>query len=472
MNAEEKKFNPTNWIGWIKENFWVPELKGPILLAEYQQAALDQILSQDENGLWPYSLVLWGDIKKSIKSTIAAAVIMATAWHVDDAEIYIVANDMKQADSRVAHYFRRSLQLNPLLKDSHRQRGYRTTFGHNRSFVEAIPIDPSGEAGSNADLIVFSELWGAHQDAQNRMWTEMSLSPTKFGKSMVWVETYAGYRDISLLLYSLYEMGIKGAKVFPDKDWEMFHDLAGRMFTMWNTRPRLPWQTKEYYQAEHVRLRDEQEFDRIHGNKWMSSTDTFLPEAVILSCYDPNLPPVDKTAPMIVALDAAVSNDTFAMVGVQRHPTIENHTRTAFVQVWKAPAGGKIDFVGTPDNMGPELRLEWLVENFNVAEATYDPSQLEDMAGRVNKKNRVWMKAFNQGEKRLMADSAIQKRFLGKMIHHSNEGDLVEHLKNADAQKELKEERTIRIVKKNPDRKIDAAVALSMADYENMRLNL
>lgn len=472
LSAELKKFNPTDQVAWIKENFWVPELKGPILLADYQDASLKNILTPNTEGLLPYSLVLWGDIKKSIKSSIAASVVMSTAWHKDDAEIYIVANDIKQADSRVAHYFRRSLELNPLLRGSHRQRGYRTTFGHNRSFVEAIPIDPSGEAGSNADLIVWSELWGAHQDAQKRMWTEMTLSPTKFGQSMRWVESYAGYKDVSLLLYSLYEAGVKGEKVFPETDWEIYHDLIGRMFCMWNTRPRLPWQTPEYYASEVTGLQDDNEFNRIHRNLWISSVDAFITEIAWNACLDPALPPVDPRAPMVIAMDAAVSNDTFAMVGSQRHPTIPDHSRVSFVKVWHAPAQGKIDFQGTPEHRGPELELDWLMENFNIVEATYDPMQLEDMAGRVNKKNRVWMKPFEQTQKRLISDSALQKRVLNRMIHHSGERDLKEHILNADAQKEVKEERTIRIVKKNPNRKIDAAVALSMADYECMRLNL
>ncbi len=30
-------------------------------------------------------------------------------------------------------------------------------------------------AGGNADAVCFSELWGAHQEAQQRMWTEQTL---------------------------------------------------------------------------------------------------------------------------------------------------------------------------------------------------------------------------------------------------------------------------------------------------------
>lgn len=457
---------------WIKENFWVPELKGPIQLADYQERSLNQILTPGEDGLLPYSFVLWSDIKKSIKSTIAAAVVMTTAWHTDDAEIYIVANDIKQADSRVAHYFRRSLELNPILKGSVKQKGYRTTFPHNRAFVEAVPIDPSGEAGSNADLIVFSELWGAHEEAKKRMWSEMTLSPTKFGKSMRWVESYAGYMDVSVLLYSLYEQGIKGDRVFPDTDWEIFENREARTFCLWNTRPRLPWQTQAYYRSEQASLQDDNEFNRMHRNQWISSTDTFVTAETVESCVDPEIPPLDPKTPIIVALDAAVSNDTFALVAQSRHPSIEDDTMTRHVKVWKAPHGGKIDFQGTPENRGPELELLWLVEHYNVVMCAYDPSQLEDMAGRLNRRSIVWMFAFEQGARRLRADSSLQKRLLNKRIHLLNDEDLKQHIRNADAKKETQEERTIRIVKKTAALKIDAAVALSMADYECRRLNL
>lgn len=410
-------------------------------------------------------------------STIAAAVVSYIANTHEYAENYIIANDLKQADSRVAHYFRRSLDLNPDFRGQYRNRGYRTTF-NNHSFVEAIPIDPSGEAGSNADLIVTSELWGAHEDAKQRMWSEMTLSPTKFGKSMRWVESYAGYTGQSELLWSLYETGVKnGEPAFPDTDIEAYINKDARMFCLWNTKPRLPWQTPEYYASEMAVITSEQEFNRIHRNQWASPQEVFIPAEWWDACFDPKMPELKQShgrpnTPIVLALDAGVSDDNFGIVGVSRHPDLPEDTCQRLARRWTPPKGGKIDFVGTEENPGPEIYVERLCQQYNIVEITYDPYQLEDFAGRMRRKGIAWFKPFDQGAKRAIADSAYRSRIRDRRIHHSGDPILREHVLNADAKKDTSGEKQIRLVKRAENMKIDLAVAHSMADYEAMRLNL
>ena len=176
----------------------------------------------------------------------------------------MVANDLKQADSRVAKYIRRSIILNPRTNPKnnrdYRLHGYTITLP-NGSVIEAIPIDPSGEAGSNADQITWSELWGANDKAKANMWAEMTLSPTKEGQSFRWVESYAGFAEEAELLYSLYELGVKqGEQLWPDRLYdvtggspaplELYVNRSARMLCLWNTLPRNPWQTKRYYESE------------------------------------------------------------------------------------------------------------------------------------------------------------------------------------------------------------------------------
>lgn len=136
---------------------------------DYHKDVMREALSRDENGLYKYSIILWSDIKKSIKSTVAASVNLWGTEFSEWGERYIVANDLKQAFSRVYYYIDRAIKLNPKLTKKYSTRGYRIASA-NGSFMEAIPIDPSGEAGSNADMITFSELWGANQKAQQTMW--------------------------------------------------------------------------------------------------------------------------------------------------------------------------------------------------------------------------------------------------------------------------------------------------------------
>lgn len=181
--SEEKR----DLVTWIKRNFYIPEtkndptLKGRIGLQPYQEDVLREALSTDENGLFKYSIIVWSDIKKSAKSSICAAVNLARAWHTEYGEFYLVGNDLKQADSRVAMYLRRAIQLNPTMNKKVRTPGYKIILPSG-TFIEAIPIDPSGEAGGNADQISWSELWGSNESAKQNMWAEQTIPPGKYGK--------------------------------------------------------------------------------------------------------------------------------------------------------------------------------------------------------------------------------------------------------------------------------------------------
>lgn len=476
-------------VDWIEREFRIPETKndpvvrGRIQLMEYQKDAIREALSRDEKGNYKYSLIVWSDIKKSAKSTIAAAVNLYRAHWTDWGEFYVIANDLKQADSRVNYYLRRAISMNPRIDKKYRRLGYRTT-APTGSFIEAIPIDPSGEAGSNADQVTFSELWGANEDAKQTMWAEMTLSPTKFGKSFRWVESYAGFQEESELLFGLYDMGVRqGRQLWPERLYEvtdgdpspleLFVNEEARMLCLWNTQPRCPWQTKEYYASEEKVLTPNQ-FLRMHRNQWVSSEETFVPMEWWDACMrsDTEWPAFEKKRhPQIIALDAAVSDDTFGLWMGCRHPEKQGEVLTTYAQRWKPVQGHKVDFVGTEDNPGPELTLRRLVKEYNVIQVAYDPYQLHDMATRLKRQGIAWFRPFSQGADRLTADSQLRTLIRERRMWHRGHPDLREHVSNANAKVD-DEDRRVRIVKRLEKLKIDLCVAMSMGSYEVMRLNI
>lgn len=449
---------------------------------DYHKDVIREALSRDENGLYKYSIIVWSDIKKSIKSTIAGAINLWGTEFSEFGERYIVANDLKQAFSRVYYYIDRAIKLNPKLTKKYSTRGYRIN-SPNGSFMEAIPIDPSGEAGSNADMITFSELWGANQKAQQTMWAEMTLSPTKFGKSFRWVESYAGEVGSADLLYSLYELGVKqGHLLWPDRLYpvtdgeptplELYVNEGARMLCLWNTQPRCPWQTKSYYASESAVLLPNQ-FNRMHRNQWVSSSDTFVPIEWWRACKrsPEEWPEFPKNHSMIIAMDAGVSDDNFGITMGCRHPKLPDQVLITFSQKWIPPKNGKIDFQGTPENPGPELVLEKLIKENNVVEVTYDAYQLHDLATRMSKRGAAWFKSFSQGSDRLVADNQYRNMIRDRRIWHRGEPDLEEHMQNADGQQD-DQDRKIRIVKRADALKVDLTVCGSMMTHELMRLNL
>ena len=490
MGEESRKLEEKrDLVTWIKRNFYIPEtkndpkLRGRIGLEPYQEDALREALSTDENGNFKYSIIVWSDIKKSAKSTIAAAMNLARAWHTEYGEFFIVANDLKQADSRVAHYLRRAVQLNPKMSKLVKTPGYRINLPSG-SFIEAIPIDPTGEAGGNADQVTWSELLGSNEKAKQDMWAEQTIPPNKYGRAFRWIESYAGFVGESTLLYSLYQLGVKqGRLLWPDKLYpvtdgaptplELYVNDEAGMLCLWNTQPRCPWQTKNYYSAEQQILTPNQ-FLRIHRNQWVSSTETFLPMEWLYACRRTNAewPQVDKKRhPMVIAMDAGVSSDNFGLSLQFRHPTQTEDVCIERVRKWEPQPGHKLDFQGTEEEPGPERVLRQWIKEFNIIQVCYDPYQLHDMATRLRREGLAWFKEFSQGQDRLIADSQLKNLIRDQRFWYRGEPDLEEHIQNADAKVDS-EDQKIRIVKRAEQLKVDLAVCASMGSHEVLRLNL
>jgi phage terminase large subunit-like protein len=453
-------------IAWIEQNFYIPELNGPIQLMPYHKAVLREAFSKDEAGNFKYNLVVWGDIKKSIKSSIAAANALYRGYHLEWGSIKIIANDLKQADSRVAFYLRRAIEMNPGLNGI-KQTGYKTVFP-NHTTIEAIPIDPSGEAGGNDDLIVFSELWAAKHKAMEQMWTEMTLSPTKFGRSQRWIETYAGFSGESPILERLYERGIKGEHLdLSYTDSSGFNDLTGLevyatdgLLMLWNTVPRCPWQTQAYYDEEEATLLPT-EFVRVHRNQWASSTSKFVERIWWDACYEP-LPPLTKDQPAILAVDASKGSedqkyiaDCFAVVMVTRHPSNSDYAAIRYCGIWQAERGKLLDYEPIEDE------IKRLCSEFSIVELAYDPHQLHDMMTRLKREGVANTKEFNQGAPRLKSDRQLRDIIINRRIAHDGNPLLTQHIDNANVVSHGEE--GIRLIKRQDTLKIDAAVALSMA---------
>ncbi len=467
-------------IDWITDNFYIPERKDEtppaISLAPYQVAALKEAHRKDADGKFIYNVVVWSDIKKSAKSSIAAAVAMYRALQMPWGNIKVIANDLKQADSRVAYYFRRALELNPKYEKgrNYRQSGYKITF-NNHTQVEAIPIDPGGEAGGNDDLIIFSELWAARHKAMEQMWTEMTLSPNKFGYSQRWVETYAGYSGESPILEQLYNRGVvEGQRL--DLSHYVGVDLSnlevyanGDLLCLWNTTPRLEWQTQAYYASEEAVLLPS-EFLRIHRNQWMSSVEKFVEMVWWDQCHQP-LPPLKKNESMVLGVDAAKGSessrpaDCFSIVGVTRKPGETTHVAVRYCGIWQAQKEQLLDYAPI------EQELRRLCAEYSVIEVAYDSYQLHSMMTRLrNDGVSARFKEFSQASPRLIADKQLRDLIIDKRIAHDNNPLLKQHIDHANIKNHGED--GIRIIKRSPDKKVDAAVALSMAASRILYYNL
>lgn len=252
----------------------------------------------------------------------------------------------------------------------------------------------------------------------------------------------------------------------------------------------------------------------------------YIPVGVWDACFDPLLAPlyhmeddrlVATRDPLILALDAAVTQDCFAGVLASRHPDHEppchrTHDDPAIrgVKVWRPEdfPGHEIDFDvaegwvraicqgGCPGDNAHEAHprypagqgtpTKWTKQEdclacqagvelppLNVIRVVYDRTQLMNMVQRCNN-DGVWQssKMFDQGAARVAADSGMYSLAIQHRLAHNGDETMRDHIKNARAKLQPNEDSKMRIVKKDDKRKIDAAVAASMAVEEVLRLYL
>lgn len=482
---------------WIEKHFYVPDPRdpvtgetlppGPLRLAEHQKRIIDEALSRDKYGRLKYSTVVYSAPKKSGKSAITSAVVLYVAHQNSNAFVACLANDGKQSADRlygpIYTCFRLHRQLGGIFKDVQPNK-IETTLP-NYTTIEAVPCDAAGEAGAQPILTAWSEVWGFESDSKKRLFSELTVPPTLYGKAMRWIESYAGYVGKSELLENLYIMGFLEGEPHPD-----FSDLQGKlgsvvrvneaagMFVYWDTEPRMPWQVAEYYEKEAAILKPT-EFRRIHGNEWVSPMSSFVEDTWWDACHDARLPALqdgDRT-PVVVGIDMAVSRDCAALVAVTRDPFFSD-TKVAVraVRIFNPKKFGGI--IDQEDMIRPVIE-DW-ARRWNVVCWVYDPHEMAKLAQDLVRAGLGWFKPFGQTNPRAVSDKQLYDMIVHRQISWNKDttmGDvgargssgetLYKHITQAGA---ATNNESYRLEKLSSNTKIDAAVALSQAAFVAMKL--
>lgn len=474
-------------VEWLEEHYYVDRPRdmqtaailpvGPIRLADYQKRVLREAFRRDADGKLVYSTVVWSEPKKSGKTAIAGGAGLYMAHHTDASYVYCLANDGKQSKDRIFHAMARCFQLHQFHNGIYKE--FKVVWNPPKlkfpsgSQVEAIPCDAAGEAGAEPLMTIWSEMWGFQQTHKERLWTEMTIPPTLYGYAMRWVESYAGYEDESTTLWMLYNAGVNNGERHPAfPNLPVYVNKASNQLTFWSEEPRMPWQTKDYY-ANEATLLTPNEFQRVHRNQWVTATTSLFDDDTHWDkCEDASvalpLKPGDMT-PVVFAIDASVSGDCCAIVGVTRHPDDEwdaeiRRVVERYVGVWYPPKGGKIDHTSTIQKAIVEL-----CSLYNVYRVVYDPYQLHKMCTDLKNAGVANFKEFSQHGRRLAADKQLYDMLVHQQYFHGGNPEAKQHMRNTAAKAEGKH---IRFVKKSSGRPIDLMVATSMATDECLRLNV
>lgn len=449
-----KPYDGDDVVEFINREMVIPETGKPLELHPEHADVLHEMSQRDANGLLKYSLWLFGAPKKTGKTAVAAGVALWQAMHEPHGEVYIIGNDLKQADNRMAQAIRYAINHNP--RFARRARIVKNTiYLENETKIESIPVDPKGEAGMNPTGLFWTEAWGAMGNKPELLWSEAALSPTRKGHSFKFVESYAGFEGQSTVLERLYNNIIKEGVKHPNIP-EVYS--KGTMVGYWCTRRIMEWQLNnpEYY-AQEATDKTPQEYARIHGNEWSTSSQAFVPSQWWEACQVASVPDLGRRG-VVMGVDAAVENDCFAVVLVS---TANGKVQVRYCKVW-TPDGGQIQFSEVEDE------IKRLFKAYNVIEVAYDPYQMASTAQRLA--DFAFWKEFTQGAPRLIADKMLYDKIQAREIEYAGEfPELKQHILNADRKPA---EDKLRIIKRNANLKIDACVALSMCVNRAMYYNL
>lgn len=464
---------PPDIVIWGQENFIDPVLKKKLILFSHQIRLLRKIFQM----IWEGSIttVVWSEIKKSGKTTVAGLVGAYWATFLEPPnEIISIANDKEQAKGRIYDAMVPTLEklgwdvpeVNPLMMNP-----------LTKTVVKAISTNYAGEAGGNYGLTLWSELWAYNKESRKRLWEEMTPVPTR-KYSVRWVETYAGFRDESDLLWDKYcqvfqdgdEGKPLGRKIEGLEDLPVWYLTEAKMVVYWSHVPRMPWQTDEYYSQQRRDLRPNA-YARLHENRWVESTDVFITAEmwdILGFCETLDTGHGDRR-PIVLGADAGIHNDYAALVAATWNEE-RNAPDIVYTWVWepiKVEGEDKpsIDLSKTIGVVIDELLGN---DEQRVVGVYYDAYQLHsimtDLKNKYDKtRTKHLIEDVNQNTGRLLSDGYFYQVITEKTLRHNRDVTLREHVLNAVAK--TVGEKGVRLDKEKSAKKIDAAVAGSMAVY-------
>lgn len=312
----------------------------------------------------------------------------------------------------------------------------------NGSRAQSLPATENAGRSFTASLVVMDEF--AFMQWADKLYT--AVKPTIDGGGQLVILSTAN--GISNLFADLWERTLKGATRFLPVflSWRMRPDRDDAWFAQVNQDAVDPLLVDQEYPSS-----PEQAFIA-------TDRSSFLGSIIWWDECQAALPPLDNATPILLAADAGVADDTFALIGVTG---AQGKIAARYVRAWEPPPGGRLDY----DPIQAEI--EAFCSRHNVLQLFYDQYQLHQMMTNLLNRGIVWTEPFSQQAERLKADKALLDAIKGRTVTHDGNQLLRTHLANADKKLEGSDpqQQRLRIVKRRQDLKIDAAVALSMAHY-------
>jgi len=458
--AEWRELGPVKWAE-SEYGFYID--RQPIILTAWQRAALESYEALRE------SVTTWAvsNIKKTGKTALNA-VLTQWRWLALPGQHFTAANDLDQSQARQFAMIVDSVRANPFLSSTVKIGRSELIFEPTGSRLTALASDATGNAGANFLTVSHTEAWGILYEGGIRSWEELTPPPGKwYGlPALRLADSYAGFLGESATWHKLVDRGLAGKRI--SKEWPIYQAGGLLLFHMEGEEAQrrcfrgTPEEAEAYYTEQRQTLRPNT-FDRMHANQRTAAESAFLPEGAwqrVESNEVHPLRPGERTR-LVIGVDASTTRDNTALVGVEFKPKT-GVTEVRLVRVWK-PQKGLLRFgkptIDLEETLGAEvLRMH---KEGQLSAVVADPYQLHSLIVKWEKAGiKVIELAQNAG--RVESDQALYDAIVSGSLLHYGDPVLTENVRNAVA---VETPRGLRLAKEKTSKKIDAAVALSMAHW-------
>jgi len=445
-----------NVVDWAEEH-WRLANGELVKLRPWQRKALLAMFPEDGSAPQAETFLV-STVKKAGKTeTTAIATAYAALTFPAPETVYVVANDLEQAQDRVFERIVRAFRAMGL-----EQRGEvaitRTEvfFLTTGTRIVAVPADFAGAAGAVFGVTSWTELWGYRHEGHVRLWEELTPIPNR--RSLRIVDSYAGFTGDAPVLEPLWARALAGERVDDDppisvsgKLWALIDQGEEAQARGWLGDPA---DMAGYYAEQAATLRPGT-YNRLHLNQWQAGEEAFITgEAWDALAFDSLAPLVPRQTALrlSVGVDAATKRDCAAVVAVAREGA---RVRLCAHRIWTPRPGDPVDLEKTV-----EAFLLLLHEQFTLAAVRFDPYQFQRSAVTLRKAG-LPMVEFPQTTGNLTAATEN----LDELVRFRNlvlypDAELRQHALNAVV---VESARGRRLAKERSSRKIDGIAALSFA---------
>lgn len=424
----------------------------PLVLTGWQSDLLDNLFERRPDGLLRYRRSLVGLSRKNGKSLLGSLCALYQLIEGEPgAEVYSAAGDRQQARV-VFNEAKWQVTQSPALSGVCKVYRDVIEVPSTGAIYRVLSSDAKLQQGLNPSCVVFDEL---HVQRDSELWDALTLGSGARKDPMIVAITTAGF-DLDTICGFLYNYGkqvISGQKIderFGFFWWEAPEGCAVHDRQAWEqANPNLAEGLLDLEDME-VSMNQTAEipFRRYRLNQWVRQEDSpWLPAGGWEQCQSELQ--IDPDLPMFVGIDMALKHDSIAVVLCQP----QGHRLVVRAKIW-IPDGAMTDIAAV------EQYLRGLHHDFNVREFAYDPAFFQRSAEALAD-DGLPMVEFPQSAQRMVpAIGTLYECIVNQQLAHDGDPMFTDQVLSAVPRQT---DAGLRLSKGKSRRKIDAAIALSMA---------